>query len=49
MNSVGIECKECRRNVDGEIIEMHEGEDCWMVFIVRCPECGDIMEIKMNC
>ena len=49
MNSVGMECHECEKNVDCEIIEMHEGEDCWMVFIVRCPECGHIMEIKMNC
>ena len=40
MNTVGMECKECDKQVDCEIIEFHEGEDCWMVFTVKCPECG---------
>lgn len=47
MNSISVECKKCKRQVDCEIIEMHEGSDCWMVFTVKCPECGSIMEIKM--
>ena len=49
MNTVGMECKECNKQVVCEIIEIHEGEDCWMVFTVKCPECGAIMEFKMFC
>lgn len=49
MNSVRMECKNCEKIVDCEIIEMHEGEHCWMVFVFKCPECGNVMEIKMNC
>jgi uncharacterized Zn finger protein len=49
MNSVVMECEYCKKTVEFEIIDIREGEDCWMVVITRCPECGVISEIKMNC
>lgn len=42
-------CSNCKEKVVHEIIDMRDGEDCWMVVIVKCSKCGNEKEIHLNC
>lgn len=49
MDSMVIFCEKCNREVKHEVLEMKEGEDCWLVITVKCLECSRVHEIHLHC
>lgn len=41
-------CHNCKRDVNHEVEEFHEGTDCWLEIEVKCSECGSKQTIKLH-
>lgn len=49
MENMEVYCENCKREVNHEVLEMKEGETCWLVIIVKCSECGRVHELNLFC
>ena len=43
------ECPKCKETKEFEILKIEDGEDCWKIIIIKCPNCGFIKEEKIYC
>ena len=48
MDSMFIFCEKCGKKQEFFIVDIQEGDDCWKVVKLECPECGQKKEIKLN-
>ena len=44
-----VYCNKCKDETEHETVEMKEGENCWLVLIVKCCKCGSEQEIHLYC
>lgn len=47
MDSMVALCKKCDREIEHEVVDIKEGENCWLVITVKCTECGSVQEIHL--
>jgi ribosomal protein L44E len=49
MDNMEVYCENCQRELKHEVLEMKEGETCWLVITVKCSECERVHEIQLYC
>jgi uncharacterized Zn finger protein len=47
MDNMTVYCSDCKTEVEHEVVEMREGENCWLVITVKCSKCGKVHELNL--